>query len=260
MNSKKGEIPLSKAKISALLGADTTVRVFDIIDSTNNEAKRMLESGFRGKAIVAAEAQTGGRGRLGRSFYSPKSTGLYFTVIIPPVFPIEDVSLLTPAAAVAVTRTLGKLTPKELKIKWVNDIYVGDKKICGILAESVLDMERGGFAGFAVGVGINLCTEDFPADIASIAASLGTSADRSEIAAGVARELFAFAESISAREFLPEYCDKSYVTGKDIYFVQNGEKTNATALGIDECGGLIVRLENGETEVLRGGEISVRIR
>ncbi len=260
MTDKNNIFSLSPQKISAFLDDGTTVRVFDIIDSTNNEAKRMLESGFRGKAIVVAETQTSGRGRLGRSFYSPKSTGLYFTVIVPPVFPVEDVSLLTPAAAVSVTRTLGKLTSKELKIKWVNDIYVGDKKICGILAESVLDIKSGTFAGFAVGIGINLCTEDFPEDIAGIAASLGTAADRNEIAAGVARELFAFVENLSAREFLPEYRDKSYVTGKEIYFVQNGEKTNATALGIDDFGGLVVRLENGETEVLRGGEISVRIR
>ncbi len=254
------KFPLSKEKISALVGADTTVRVFDITDSTNNHAKRMLESGFRGKAIVAAEAQTGGRGRLGRSFYSPESTGLYFTLIIPPVFPIDDVSLLTPAAAVAVTRTLGKLTEKALKIKWVNDIYADDKKICGILAESVLDIKNGSFAGFAVGIGINLCTESFPAEIADIAASIGTSADRNEIAAGIARELFAFAENLCAREFLPEYRARSYVTGKDIYFVQKVEKTNAAAIGIDEHGGLIVKLENGETEVLRGGEISVRVR
>lgn len=250
---------LLENKIIELLGS-CTVRVFDIIDSTNNEAKRMLEGGFRGKALVAAEAQTGGRGRLGRTFYSPKSTGLYFTVIIPPVFPIEEVSLLTPAAAVAVVRVLTGVTEKPLKIKWVNDIYAEDKKICGILAESVLDMEKGGFAGFAVGIGINISTEDFPEDIEGIAASLHTEADRNEIAAGIARELFTFAENLAAREFLPEYRERSYVTSKDIYFIKNGEKRNATAIGIDDSGGLIVKLENGEYTVLRGGEISVRIR
>ncbi|MBQ7290948.1 MAG: biotin--[Clostridia bacterium] len=250
---------LLENKIIELLGS-CTVRVFDIIDSTNNEAKRMIEGGFRGKALVAAEAQTGGRGRLGRTFYSPKSTGLYFTVIIPPVFPIEEVSLLTPAAAVAVVRVLAGVTEKPLKIKWVNDIYAEDKKICGILAESVLDMEKGGFAGFAVGIGINISTEDFPEDIEGIAASLHTEADRNEIAAGIARELFAFAENLAAREFMPEYRERSYVTSKDIYFIKNSEKQNATAIGIDDSGGLIVKLENGEYTVLRGGEISVRIR
>ena len=197
---------------------------------------------------------------MGRSFYSPAATGLYFTVIIPPCFPVEEATLLTPAAAVAAVRVLEKFSTESLKIKWVNDIYKCDKKICGILAEAVPDMAGGGFAGFVVGIGINLSTKDFPAEIADIAASLQTDADRNEIAANIARELFFFAENISAREFIPEYREHSYVTGKEIYFIKNGEKTNASALGIDDDGGLTVRLESGEVTTLRGGEISVRIK
>lgn len=258
---KKTKNPLCEKKLASFAGSGVCVRVFDNIDSTNSEAKRMLESGFRGKAVIAAEAQTAGRGRLGRSFYSPAATGLYFTIIVPPCFPAEEATLLTPAAAVAVTRVLEKLSGRELKIKWVNDIYKEDKKICGILAEAVLDFEKGGFAGFAVGIGINLSTEDFPDDIAGIAASLGgQNGDRNKIAADIAAELFSFAENISAREFIREYREHSYVTGKEIYFIKDGEKTNATAIGIDDNGGLEVRLENGEYATLRGGEITVRIR
>ena len=260
MNSNKTPCALCAKKIASLLGSSTDVRVFDTIDSTNNEAKRMLEGGFSGFALVAAEAQTGGRGRLGRSFYSPESTGLYFTLIIPPCFPVSEATLLTPAAAVATVRVLEKISGESLKIKWVNDIYKKDKKICGILAEAVLDTESGGFSGFAVGVGINLTTRDFPEDIADIAASLKTDADRNEIAAGIAQELFSFAKNLSAREFMPEYRDHSLVIGKEIYFIKNGEKTNATALGIDDNGGLAVKLESGEVTTLSGGEISVRIR
>ncbi len=260
MNKKKVYAPLCAEKIVSHLGGGVCVRVFGTIDSTNNEAKRMLESGFSCFALIAAETQTGGRGRLGRSFYSPESTGLYFTIIIPPCFPAEEATLLTPAAAVATVRVLEKFSGENLKIKWVNDIYKEDKKICGILAEAVLDISGGGFAGFAVGIGINLSTVDFPEDIADIAASLKTDADRNEIAAGIARELFAFAKNLSAREFLPEYREHSLVTGKKIHFIKDGEKTNATALGIDDDGGLTVKLENGEVTTLRGGEISVRIR
>ena len=259
MNKKSVIAALSAEKIALLLGG-VCVRTFDTIDSTNNEAKRMLESGFSGFALVAAEAQTSGRGRLGRSFYSPESTGLYFTLIIPPCFPAEEATLLTPAAAVATVRVLEKISSESLKIKWVNDIYKGDKKICGILAEAVLDAEGGSFAGFAVGIGINISTENFPEDISDIAASLKTDADKNEIAAGIARELFAFAKNLSAREFLPEYREHSLVTGKEIYFIKDREKTNATALGIDSDGGLTVKLENGEVTTLRGGEISVRMR
>ncbi len=257
---KKEKIALSEKRLAALLGNGVHVRVFDTIDSTNNEAKRTLEGGFSGFAVVAAEAQTGGRGRLGRSFYSPESTGLYFTVIIPPCFPIEEATLLTPAAAVATVRVLEKFSDESLKIKWVNDIYKEDKKVCGILAEAVPDIEKGGFAGFAIGIGINLTTKDFPSEIADIAASLKTNADKNEIAASIALELFAFAENLSAREFLTEYREHSYVTGKEIYFIKNDEKQYATALGIDDDGGLTVRLESGEVTTLRGGEISVRIK
>lgn len=260
MNKKKVPVALCAENIASLLRNGVCVRVFDTIDSTNNEAKRMLESGFSGFALVAAEAQTGGRGRLGRSFYSPESTGLYFTVIIPPCFPTKEATLLTPAAAVATVRVLEKISGESLKIKWVNDIYKNDKKICGILAEAVLDTVGGGFSGFAVGIGINLSTEDFPDDIAEIAASLKTEADKNEIAAGIASELFSFARNLSARQFIPEYRDHSLVTGREIYFIKNGEKTNATALGIDDDGGLAVKLENGEITTLRGGEISVRMR
>jgi BirA family biotin operon repressor/biotin-[acetyl-CoA-carboxylase] ligase len=256
----KNNKALSAEAIASFLRNDVCVRVFDNIDSTNNEAKRMLERGFSGFAVIAAEAQTGGRGRLGRSFYSPESTGLYFTVIVPPCFPAEQATLLTPAAAVATVRVLEKISGAKLKIKWVNDIYKGGKKICGILAEAVLDMEKGGFCGFAVGIGINLSTEDFPEEIADIAASLKTDADRNEIAASIAQELFAFAKNLSVREFLAEYREHSYVTGKEIYFIKDGEKQNALALGIDDDGGLTVRLENGEVTTLRGGEISVRIK
>lgn len=257
---KNTDNALNASAIASFSEKDVFVRVFDTIDSTNNEAKRMMESGFSGFAILAAEEQTGGRGRLGRSFYSPAATGLYFTVIVPPCFPSAEATLLTPAAAVAAVRVLERVSGKELKIKWVNDVYKGDKKICGILAEAVLDMEKGGFSGFAVGIGINLSTEDFPKDIADIAASLKTDADRNEIAASIARELFAFAKNLSAREFLAEYRAHSYVTGKEIYFIKDGEKQNATAIGIDDDGGLTVKLENGEVTTLRGGEISVRIR
>ena len=259
MKKNKAPRALCAEKIESLLGI-AHVRVLDMIDSTNNEAKRMLENGFRGFALIAAEMQTDGRGRLGRSFYSPESTGLYFTLIIPPCFLAEEATLLTPAAAVATVRALEKISGESLKIKWVNDIYKNDKKICGILAEAVLETENGGFAGFAVGVGINLTTKDFPKEIADIATSLQTNADRNEIAASIARELFDFAKNLSAREFLPEYREHSLVTGKEIYFIKDGEKTSATALGIDNDGGLTVRLENGGLTTLRGGEISIRIR
>ncbi len=253
--------PLSEKEIKKYIKNNTLVRVFQMVDSTNNEAKRLAQSGFFSPAVILSEEQSAGRGRLGRSFFSPKSTGLYFTVIIPVNFPLEDITLLTPAAAVAVHRVLSKFTDKKLFIKWVNDIYCEDKKICGILAEALSSPETGIISAVAVGIGINLSTNDFPNDISAIAASLSLEdADKNLIAASIANELFAFAKNLSAREFIPEYRKYSYVTGKDIYFIQGEKITNARALDIDDDGGLAVLLENGETTTLRGGEISVRVK
>lgn len=258
MNTSK---KLSEKEIKKHLQIDALVRVFGNIDSTNNEAKRLAEGGFFSPALILAEEQSAGRGRLGRSFYSPESTGLYFTVIIPVNFPLEDITLITPAAAVAVHRTLSQFTDKKLFIKWVNDIYCEDKKICGILAEALSSTETGIIRAVAVGIGINLSTKDFPKDISSVASSLALeNADRNHIAAGIANELFAFTENLSAREFIPEYRKYSYVTGKEIFFIQGEKTTNARVLDIDDDGGLVVLLENGETTTLRGGEISVRIK
>lgn len=252
---------LSEKELCSFLKNDALVRIFQKTDSTNNEAKRLAENGYFSRSVIAADMQTSGRGRLGRSFYSPERTGLYFTVTIPLNFPLEDITLLTPAAAVAVHRILSKLTDKKLFIKWVNDIYCENKKICGILAEALTDSQTNTISAVAVGIGINLSTKDFPDDISDIASSLSIeNADKNKIAADIANELFAFAENISAREFIPEYRASSCVTGKNIYFIQGEQKQNARALDIDEDGGLVVLLESGETTTLRGGEISVRIK
>ena len=114
---------LSEKELCSFLKNDALVRIFQKTDSTNNEAKRLAENGYFSRSVIAADMQTSGRGRLGRSFYSPERTGLYFTVTIPLNFPLEDITLLTPAAAVAVHRILSKLTYKKLFIKCVNDIY-----------------------------------------------------------------------------------------------------------------------------------------
>lgn len=250
---------LSADKIKNSLVGDADVRVFEEIDSTNNEAKRLLESGVFRKTIIAAEKQTSGRGRLGRSFYSPESTGLYFTVILPQNFAFEEVTLLTPAAAVAAARAIERAAHVDVAIKWVNDIYFGDKKICGILAEAVTNSENGALVGVAVGIGINVSTRDFPKEIADIASSLRLeNADRNKIAADIANELFTFADDISAREFLPYYRSHSYVTGKDVFVIKGEERYKAKVLGIDDDGGLIIEREDGEQSVLRGGEISIR--
>ncbi|MGN1095647.1 MAG: biotin--[acetyl-CoA-carboxylase] ligase [Eubacteriales bacterium] len=252
---------ISGSEISDILGKDVLVRIFDKTDSTNNEAKRMLSDGFSGKALIVANEQTSGRGRLGRSFFSPASTGIYFTAIIPFSSSLADASLITAAASVAVIRTIETLTDKHVGIKWVNDIYLDGKKICGILTEAVTDLESGRLSGLAVGIGINLSTEDFPDEISSVAASLGIkNADRALIAARIAKELFSLSEDLSSCSFLEEYKAHSIILGKEINYFINGEAHPAIAKDIDERGGLIVILPDGTKTALRGGEITIRIK
>ena len=153
---------------------------FATIDSTNAEALRLLESaGKKGAAalrgldqtVIAADEQSAGRGRLKRAFYSPAKTGVYFTAIYVPSKNIEEPALLTASAAVAVCRSLKELFGADAKIKWVNDVYVSGKKVCGILAEGHLGPD-GKIDAAAIGIGINIYPSDFPAEIAGRAGSV----------------------------------------------------------------------------------------
>lgn len=148
------------------------LKVFNSIDSTNNEAKRMTADGFRGNALIVANEQTKGRGRLGRSFYSPKNTGIYMSFLFSTNAKLSGAVLVTTAAAVAVVRAIESLTNIRPMIKWVNDIYIGNKKVCGILTEAVTDVETGSMQSIIIGIGVNISTEDFPDDIAHTATSL----------------------------------------------------------------------------------------
>ena len=113
------------------------------VDSTNTEAKRLLNAGYRGNFLVVADEQTAGRGRQGKQFYSPRSTGIYMTVVVHHGRRLQDAVSVTTAAGVAVCRAIEELTDKLPQIKWVNDVYIDDKKICGILTEAVVGMESG---------------------------------------------------------------------------------------------------------------------
>ena len=157
-----------------------TVRVFDEIDSTNTEAKRMVADGFKADAILVAHTQTAGRGRMGRSFYSPAQTGAYFSILHTLDTPLCDAVAITSAASVAVMRAIRTLAGIQTDIKWVNDLYYNGKKICGILTEAV---SAGESIHVIVGIGINLDTADFPEELKAIAGSLNAKIDTAALIA-----------------------------------------------------------------------------
>jgi BirA family biotin operon repressor/biotin-[acetyl-CoA-carboxylase] ligase len=225
--------------------------------STNNEAKRLISGGISGYTLVVADKQTAGKGRLGRSFFSPEGS-IYMSLAFRTDAEIADAVKLTTAASVAVVKAVETLTEHRPGIKWVNDVYLDGKKICGILTEGVTDMESGRVRHIVIGIGLNCGKEPFPEELRDIAGSIdrGT-VSRSRFVAAIASELIA---CIEGADFLPFYRSRSLVLGKEINYIQNGVATPATALAIEDSGALRVRRADGTELSLSTGEISVRLR
>ena len=165
---------LNEKELNALLNnPNITFKVYDSLISTNKTAKELAENGAKEGTVIVAKKQTGGRGRLGRSFYSPEGTGLYFSIILRPDFSPKENLLITPAAAVAVSTVIEALTDTKAQIKWVNDIFINGKKVCGILSEAKLNA-KGTTEYVILGIGVNLTTPKggFPKDIELVAGAL----------------------------------------------------------------------------------------
>ena len=226
---------------------------YETLPSTNAEAKKMVLDGARDGVLLAGR-QTAGRGRLGRSFFS--ENGIFMSVIVSPEKISFDPGFLTSAMAAATCRAI---TEKgfPVGIKWVNDIYLDGKKICGILAEAVSMGTK--TLAYIVGIGINVGQSEFPDEIKDIAAYLPLSEYEKN---DLIFRLLGHIESILHEEkddILPYLKDKSIVLGQPIRFY--GAKTgDGLALDLDESGGLIVLTENKQKIILTGGEISVRTK
>lgn len=235
---------------------DVDVLYYAEVDSTNNECKRLLANGRKDVFLVAAEEQSAGRGRQGKSFYSPPMTGVYFSLAVHPNTSLQNVVTATTAAAVAVCRAIEALTHLKPKIKWVNDVYLNGKKICGILTEAITNFEEGIVESVIIGIGINIKTLDFPDEVEG-AGCLGVKVSRNRLIAQIVNELMKIVLG-DYKSFIDYYRSHSLVLGERINFIQNGRVTPATAVAIDETGGLEVLLDNNEKITLRSGEISVR--
>ena len=240
------------------------VSVYDEIDSTNLEAKRRAANGVQNTTVIVADSQTIGRGRFSRSFYSPEGCGIYMSILLKPTQEqISEAVMMTTAAAVAVCRATSALSDVSTGIKWVNDIYVDGKKVCGILSEAIFDIESASIGSIVIGIGINFKngTEPFPAEIAGIAGTFfgeNPPVSRNRFAAQVVNELLTILPDLSKREFLKEYRERSILIGEEIVYSRGNEKFAATAEDIDGDGALVVRYEDGRVEALNSGEVSVR--
>lgn len=255
METKIAYEPLDAERIKGSV-TDIPISVLREVDSTNTEARRRLLAGEPMPQAILAEAQTAGRGRMGRSFYSPEGTGIYLTLCFPAG--TEDPLFLTTAAAVAIHRAISRVTGISCDIKWVNDLYFKGRKVSGILAESLF---LGDVRYIILGVGVNLYTSDFPSELLGIAGGLaGAPAGiRNDLAAEMLRELSALMPGRMPSGWLDLYRAHSMVLGKPIVYTENGICHEAVAESIDEKGRLTVRLANGKEQILASGEISLRV-
>lgn len=237
---------------------------YGIIDSTNLQARRLVEGAEGAEiqpTILLAEGQTAGRGRLGRSFYSPTDTGLYASLIIESPTELDKLLSLTALAAVAASETIEAAFGIRVGIKWVNDLYYNERKIAGILAESCVSGTK---RYIILGIGINLSTESFPDDLTIKAGSLGVTGITAKAKRELAIDIFARLLDLLDREDISHAMDvyrtRSTVIGKRVSFLQNGKETTADALGVTGLGALIVKLDSGETLELASGEISIFVQ
>ena len=239
------------------------IQYFSSIDSTNTYAKKLaLEGAVEGTVILAGQ-QTGGRGRLGRSFSSPAGMGLYLSLILRPDCPPQQLMHLTCAAGVAAAMAVAKFSGKNPGIKWTNDLVLGKRKLGGILTELSVDPVSKKVAWAVVGIGINCCqtSTDFPEEIRQIACSLGL---QQQAVAGLTAELIRGLFEMRCGLFtekealMDAFRGRCVTIGQEISILRGDQISHAKALGVDDDGGLEVVLDNGEKTTVTSGEVSIR--
>ena len=238
---------------------------FDTIGSTNTQAKTLAATGAPAGTVLVADRQTGGRGRLGRSFHSPAGKGIYMSVILRPCCKPKKIMHLTCAAAVAMCDAVEAAAGFRPGIKWTNDLVFGKRKLGGILTEIGFNA-KGNVDWAILGIGINCCQQpcDFPEDIRDMAGSLsmvsGKPIDRAKVAAAMLEALETMSQQLISRkaEILNRYRLDCMTLNRDVLLVRGDEKRYGYALDIDSSGALVVRFEDGHLEAVNSGEISVR--
>ena len=263
----KGYRLLSKGDILSLGGIESHLcnpwhlEVLGEVTSTNALLRARAEAGAPDRTVLVAASQTLGRGRLGRKFYSPGDTGVYLSVLIRRDWPPRAARDLTTLAAVAAARAIESAARKEAGIKWVNDIFLDGKKVCGILTEAAFRMEEGTLDYAVLGVGFNAYVppNGFPQELSQVAGAIydvPREDGRGMLAAAFLNALEVCLQH--PREAKGEYRSRCLVLGKEILVLTDGRSKPARAMDLDENCGLIVEYSDGSREVLRSGEVSIR--
>lgn len=263
------ENQLTEAAVRQFLGVTrwiSEIRCFDVVESTNLYLKELARSGGKSGTVVIANAQSGGRGRMGRQFQSPRGKGIYISFLLRPDLNAEQLKPFTALAGLATCRSIDRICGLHPDLKWPNDLLLEGKKICGMLTELVT--VPGEPAAVILGIGINVSqtAADFSPDVAAIASSLeqigGQPVSRPRLAAALVEEVDAVYGSLLSgkwEECLEEYRARCVHIGRQVRLMpMGGEGEIVTVLDVDEQFGLVVRDAAGQTRVVCSGEISVR--
>ena len=236
--------------------------VFKTIDSTNNFAKKLAEIGTANGHTIIAEQQTDGRGRHGRNFHSPGNQGIYMSIIVRPSFDIKQTANITACSAVAVAEAIESITELDCGIKWVNDIYINGKKVCGILTEASINVEQGYLDYAVIGIGINVNNGVFPKQLEDKATSLrlekGEAVNRAKLCAKILDCLEKHINSMNTSDFMDEYRRRSILTGKIIDIDTGDSVERFECKGIDDLGRLVVVGSDKKERHLTNGTVIMK--
>ena len=250
---------LGKTKV---VGRD--IRVFERTTSTNDVVEKLARDGVKEGAVVFAESQTKGRGRLGRVWQSPTRKGLWFSVLLRPAMRLQETTQLTVISATALQRAFKAVAGVSAEIKWPNDLLIGGKKVAGILTEMSAEVDRVRHLIIGIGVDVNQDANEFAGELRQTATSLKLAAGeeicRAELATEILRELDADYARVCAGKF-PEVADEweaACVTiGKNVTVHVGDRKFRGRAEALDDDGALLVRTEHGHLERIIGGDVTL---
>jgi len=251
---------ISRLGATRVIGRD--IRVFEETTSTNDVIEKLARDGVKEGAVVFAESQTKGRGRLGRKWLSPARGGLWFSVLLRPDLPPQEATQLTVASATALRRAIELQTGLKAEIKWPNDILVGGKKVAGILTELSAELDRVKHVILGIGVNVNVSAGDFPSELrrlaTSLQAELGKPVARPDLAVAILHALDLDYARIASGQFAAvasEWEEHGTTIGQDVIIRTGNRQIRGRAESLGEDGALLLRTDHGHLERIIGGDV-----
>lgn len=241
-----------------------TIFVYDKLESTNKTAKERALSGAAHGTVIIANQQASGKGRFDRVFHSPADSGIYLSIVIDPKeLNFSSQTLITVFAALCVCEAIEAISDKSPQIKWVNDIFSEEEKVCGISTEASVDFESGSVSWLVIGIGVNFTTPDtaFPQDSRNVVGSLfekDPPTNRNHLAAEIINRVLSPIQQASEAEMLDQYRQRMFLLGKEVVVSKGSEQFEALAFDIDKSGQLVIKTSDGKLQALSSGEISIR--